>query len=109
MGDHYLTREPILVIDVREADQFNRLHISTAKNIDSKEFLKLKGFDTEGFKEIVVHCQLSLIRGPTSVNHLDSLLKKQKSNVTLYLLDGGFKGWSRLYGADLELSHSKVK
>jgi rhodanese-related sulfurtransferase len=84
------------------------LHISTARNIDSKEFLELKEFDPKGFKEIVVHCQLSLIRGPASANHLDSLLKKQKIDAQVYLLDGGFKGWSGLFGSDPSLTEKKI-
>jgi rhodanese-related sulfurtransferase len=103
-----LTSEPILIIDVREPHQFQKSHISGARNIESKEFLALKSFDPLQYKEIVLHCQLSLIRGPASANHLDSLLRRQgRKDVQVLLLDGGFKGWSNLFADQPDLSNTK--
>ena len=87
-----------LVIDVREPDMFAKGHVPGAVNFDSKSILVMKNSKEllEGLPltdSITIHCQLSLIRGPTCANHLEHLIKKNGKKITVRLLDGGFKGW----------------
>jgi rhodanese-related sulfurtransferase len=78
------------IIDVRSKSSFDRKHIKTAINIE-KEIFQNKKLNLTG--DVVIHCQLSLVRGPFCASHLE---KKYSGKV--YLLTGGFKGWEGLYG-----------
>jgi rhodanese-related sulfurtransferase len=94
----------LLIIDVREAHMFEKQHIRSAVNIDSKRLLDMTNFDTKQYSTIVVHCQLSLIRGPSCALHIEKLVRNEDTKVVL--LDGGFKSWSNLYGNDQDLTET---
>jgi rhodanese-related sulfurtransferase len=88
-----LASNKFTIIDVRENDSYRKAHIKGALNVTSQEF-KEKKLQLNG--DVVIHCQLSLIRGPSCAQFLDSYYEDGK----VYLLDGGFKSWSLLYGKD---------
>lgn len=92
---------------------FNKLHIKSAINIESKELLqmdkeKLLSKLDPTVDQIAVHCQLSLIRGPSCSVHLAKILydQPQFKSVRIGIIEGGFKKWERLYGNDRELSET---
>ncbi|KAJ3271062.1 hypothetical protein HDV01_007075 [Terramyces sp. JEL0728] len=98
------------IIDVREPHMYDKLHVKSAINIESKQLL---GMDKDmllskldsGADQIAVHCQLSLIRGPSCSLHLAKLLhdKLEFKNVRIGVIEGGFKKWERQYGKDSNL------
>nr|KAJ3422600.1 hypothetical protein HK105_007332 [Polyrhizophydium stewartii] len=48
---------------------------------------------------LLVHCQLSLIRGPKAAAHLERLIDAERGLLLpVAVLEGGFKGWAGLYG-----------
>ncbi|TPX35354.1 hypothetical protein SmJEL517_g02202 [Synchytrium microbalum] len=117
-----------LIVDVREPADYTTAHIKTAINIPSTVML---GNNAPSFfgsllaqqllhpinnefripKNLVFHCQLSLIRGPNSAARLIQLLDEEKRRrqrtapdsvkelepTDIYVLDGGFKGWSKAF------------
>jgi rhodanese-related sulfurtransferase len=123
------------ILDVRSPREFSRGHILGAKNLSSELILKSSSLpllhsrlsDTAGLllgdrDGLVIHCRLSLIRGPDSASHLCRLIDShQKTHLSshskdsgdplswydsdrpIYLLEGGFKAWERLYATDPRL------
>jgi len=75
-------------------------------NIESKRILASESIESLSLiKEergdfppplVVVHCQLSLIRGPSCAVHLEKLIKSNSDwkNVQIKVMEGGYKGWS---------------
>ena len=97
----------LLIIDVREPENYAKAHIKDAINWDSRLLLEsrtlqersdlLRELEKTEKVEIYVHCHLSLIRGPLSSNHLEGLLKRDAKTTSfkVYLIEGGWKAWKR--------------
>ena len=102
-------RSNLLIIDVREPENFVSGHIKGAWNYDSRDISRWKEIDTGLLEkinssnfifELYFHCHMSLIRGPSSAKHIEDLLARDsflKENVKVFLVEGGWKGWKRQY------------
>jgi rhodanese-related sulfurtransferase len=97
--------EQLLVLDVREPEMYGKGHLKRSINIESKRILASESIDSlhliqEGGNVppplLVVHCQLSLIRGPSCAAHLEKLIKAKPEwkQVQIKVMEGGYKGWS---------------
>ena len=127
-----LQRSQFAIIDVRSPKEFAQRHIRGAKslplvNLSTLSSLsalesRLRDIDVlpnvpeKEFKldRLVIHCRLSLVRGPDAVAHICRLLGKDPTLASLWekteicLLEGGFKGWERLYGSDPRLFETSL-
>lgn len=51
-------------------------------------------------KRVVFHCQISQQRGPSCAMAYARYISHILPNQEIYILDGGFNEWARLYGRD---------
>lgn len=108
----------ILIIDVREPENFAKGRIQGAINWDSRLLLSsktleesplLKEIESTNAKQIDLyfHCHMSLIRGPLSSSHVEGLLKRlplaKTTTIKVHLIEGGWKGWKRKHPDLVEL------
>jgi rhodanese-related sulfurtransferase len=114
-------------IDVRSTQEYNQGHVRNAFNLPWTLFQKASHLsdllstlkNVEGLlpfpsSQLVFYCQLSLIRSPGCLHILSDLvqrernqdLKKEFQQVQLYLLVGGYKQWSTIYGKQSEYNTS---
>lgn len=114
------SKKDFIIIDVRDSD-FVGGKIKDSINYPSIEFeskvTKLQDYlFLEKVNDVVFHCMLSQIRGPTSATIFYNSLKKKNENPEkqkylndikphIWVLKGGFKKWKRLYGSDTEVTH----
>lgn len=117
------------IVDVRSPREFAQGHIRGAKNLplaNLSSLLSVSALDarlrdlgvltTVSKKEtnldrLIIHCRLSLVRGPEAAAHVCRLLDKGVppklastwTKTEICLLEGGFKGWERMYGSDPRL------
>lgn len=126
--------QKMAILDVRSKKEFDRGHILGARNIPSDVLTKIPSLadlharlQETGFEPIpdwmglVIHCRLSLVRGPDSATHICRLVDRAASvsalkdmhqreiialwtRLPVFLLEGGFKSWERLYASDQRLS-----
>ncbi|KAI8806669.1 Rhodanese-like domain-containing protein [Cladochytrium replicatum] len=101
-----------VVVDVR-GDDFARGHVRGAVSIPYDVVLDDEKLDTEvieklkTYPNVVFHCQLSQVRGPTSAARYQAALAKKDGIVSavkqqVYVLDGGYGNWEQVYkGTDL--------
>ncbi|KAI8893256.1 hypothetical protein BC833DRAFT_608993 [Globomyces pollinis-pini] len=99
-----------LILDVREKSYYDQLHIKGAINIESQEIMKWNDLSLltpylKDVNQLVLHCQLSLIRSPACALKIINLtkLKKDLGPMRIGLLTGGFKRWESLYGTNTDL------
>lgn len=103
------------VIDVRSESEYNNGHIPNAVSFPSSQLtLTPKHMITETILNklnhvnhrriaLVFHCHLSLIRGPSSATFVDETITKYPHPVikfSTFLLEGGFKGYSRIFESE---------
>lgn len=81
-----LAQKDIMIIDVREADEYQHEHIQGAKNIPLKQLDSLKAEDCQG-KTVIFHCR-SGHRTEINQGILDRTPFKTK-----YCLAGGLNAW----------------
>ncbi|CDO55278.1 similar to Saccharomyces cerevisiae YPR200C ARR2 Arsenate reductase required for arsenate resistance [Geotrichum candidum] len=103
-------QQPFVVIDVRDHDTFGspinsffQGHIRHSINVPAANFVpSLPSLSSSlcNTKRVVFHCQLSQSRGPACATaysrHISHIFPHQE----IYILDGGFNEWARLYGRD---------
>ncbi|TPX70008.1 hypothetical protein SpCBS45565_g02110 [Spizellomyces sp. 'palustris'] len=114
-----------LIVDVREPWDYSRLHIRSAVNIPSPLMLtmpadalldRLAGASARASGkpddlttlpgQLIFHCTLSLVRGPTAAVKLIEILRTARSikdMPDISVLDGGFKSWAKAYANDSKL------
>ncbi|ABN65968.1 predicted protein [Scheffersomyces stipitis CBS 6054] len=109
------------VVDVRDSD-FVGGHIRGCYHYPAGNFhytlpeLQQRLMDNE-INDVVFHCALSQVRGPSSslkfLRSLDDIkdnnLKKYFDNVHVYVLKGGFTRWQAKYGEDEEVTEGYEK
>mmetsp|Transcript_27055 Transcript_27055/g.59147 ORF Transcript_27055/g.59147 Transcript_27055/m.59147 type:complete len:138 (+) Transcript_27055:89-502(+) len=100
-------KQDITVIDVREPDEFKEGHINGAINISSKVFADVEQLDKTALDavkqakgEVVMHCMLSLKRGPTAASHLVARLKELGLEHKVSVLEGGIASFAKQYNED---------
>lgn len=93
-----------LVVDVRDSDHIggniiNSLHLPSSSFNEQGMDSLLEIITSREINCIVFHCMLSQQRGPRAAlkfgRHIQSL--NNYSNINIYVLDGGFNYWQRLY------------
>ena len=94
------------ILDVRSLSEYQKSHILNAFHFPF-DFVKeaqcrdiLHALDSLSLKQqIVIHCRLSLIRGPDSYQKLLDCTKYDQiwKSTQFYLLEGGFKAWETKY------------
>lgn len=100
------------VIDVRDEDFIGGhikgcLHYPAATFEETLPDLQLK-LKQNGIKDVVFHCALSQVRGPSST--LKFLRSNNESNddelklLRVHVLKGGFTRWQQDYGEDSEVT-----
>ncbi|KND02274.1 uncharacterized protein SPPG_02753 [Spizellomyces punctatus DAOM BR117] len=114
-----------LIVDVREPWDYSRLHIRSAVNIPSPLMLTMPAdalldrlaaaavrasgqqLDLTALPgQLIFHCTVSLVRGPTAAVRLIEILRTTRSikdKPEISVLDGGFKSWAKAYANDRKL------
>lgn len=105
------TSKKLMIVDVRD-DDFQGGHIRDCFHILSQEFDSYlpqlqETLLTKNYSDIVFHCALSQVRGPKAtlkyLRALDSLPEEDSrrlEQINVWVLQGGYQGWHRLYGND---------
>ncbi|ODQ80748.1 hypothetical protein BABINDRAFT_34996 [Babjeviella inositovora NRRL Y-12698] len=106
------------VVDVRESD-FIGGHIKGCLHYPAGRFMetilelqeKLKAYD-----DVVFHCALSQVRGPSSslkflrsLNELPPLERAGFEHLNVWVLKGGFTEWQAEFGEDKEVTEDYQK
>jgi len=92
----------ILVVDVRGAD-YKEGHVPGAIHIPSEEFASKLGdltnlVTTRQYKNVVIHCMQSQVRGPSCARLLmDYATTEFKEKSKISVLEGGFLAWSTTF------------
>ncbi|CDO51689.1 similar to Saccharomyces cerevisiae YGR203W YCH1 Phosphatase with sequence similarity to Cdc25p, Arr2p and Mih1p [Geotrichum candidum] len=105
----WLTEAPdtVAIVDVRDDDRIGG-HIKSSINIPSTLFhSSLAALDAKvaNVPRVVFHCQLSQIRGPSCASAYwrhtyNENTAGQPGQQQIYVLEGGFSEWARVYGTD---------
>ena len=95
---HLLSTRQAVILDVRDQNEFQKSHLKNAISIPLQSLLKdfstlddLASLKITDGDWVLVHCQLSLIRGPQAAAHLDRIMGKK---FKVGLIEGGFKALS---------------
>ncbi|CAK7902975.1 CDC25-like phosphatase Ych1p [[Candida] anglica] len=103
------------VIDVRDSDYIGG-HIKGCYHYPAGNFHYTlpelyKRLIDNGINDVVFHCALSQVRGPSStlkflrsINDLEAKDQQYFDNVNVWVLRGGFTKWQEEYGKDLEVT-----
>ncbi|CCG80930.1 Putative uncharacterized protein [Taphrina deformans PYCC 5710] len=104
------TPSTVAIIDVRDADFYGG-QIVNARNVPSHQFqdrLQEVVEQTKDKERVVFHCSLSQQRGPHASRVYEAALKQalegQGRRPEVYILEGGFVGWQKLYAEDSKLT-----
>lgn len=97
------------IVDVRDYDYEGGRIIGSwhypAETFRGKVSEIIERCHKDNCKEVVFHCSFSQQRGPSCAayfeGHLDS-----NADLSVYVLKGGFRSWSRLYGDDNSVTES---
>lgn len=103
--------DKFLVIDVRDSDHIggnivNSLHIPSDSFNDTMAMKSLfKTISDNNINNVVFHCMLSQQRGPRAALKFGRFLESENASsiINIYVLDGGFNYWQRLYKNDPSL------
>ncbi|KAI8915382.1 Rhodanese-like domain-containing protein, partial [Powellomyces hirtus] len=97
-----------LIVDVREPNEYSKLHIRTAVNVPSGVFGTSPPEVVMQTLHLIFHCNLSLIRGPASADRTAEILshhhkERDAARPLVSVLDGGYAEWKREYKHDAKL------
>eukprot|EP00878_Enallax_costatus_P004216 GHUV01004446.1.p1 GENE.GHUV01004446.1~~GHUV01004446.1.p1 ORF type:complete len:144 (+),score=47.69 GHUV01004446.1:100-531(+) len=95
----------VAVVDVRNGEEFAAGHVKGALNLDSSAFSDTALVDRlveqlAPKSQVVVHCAMSLQRGPAAAAKLRERLLQLGLDKQVVVMDGGFNKFSELYAAD---------
>ncbi|EGV60656.1 Cdc25 phosphatase Ibp1 [Yamadazyma tenuis] len=109
------------VVDVRDSDYVgghikNCLHVPAANFHETLPALRQKLFDMK-VQDVVFHCALSQVRGPSStlkfLRSLEEIKDPQQieffSNLSVWVMQGGFTAWQQKYGEDESVTEAYDK
>ncbi|KAG7193138.1 uncharacterized protein KQ657_000892 [Scheffersomyces spartinae] len=110
---NWLTKESkrLIIVDVRD-DDFQTGHIRDCFHILSHEFDSYlpqlqQTLLAKDYSDIIFHCALSQVRGPKAtlkylraLNSLREDESRQLDQINVWVLEGGYQAWHRLYGND---------